>query len=75
MIEIRPSIDAITLIIRRGLGTPRFFSRWWEKESFLNQAISLIGMLKGKGHAWINATKLLFCGQFCFMARKPAAMS
>ena len=69
-IEIRPSIDALTLIIRRALGTPSFFSRWWEQESPLNFFISLVGKVTQKNHASINSIKLMFCGQFCFLTRK-----
>lgn len=68
--EIRPSIDGLTLIIRCGLGSPKFFSRWWAKESPLNSMISLAGKLKKLDTKTINAIKLLFCGQFCFIARK-----
>lgn len=71
VVELRPGIDAITLIVRRGLGGPRFFSRWWEKESPLNKIIDLYGKLFRKDHKFINATKLLFCGHFCFLIKKP----
>ena len=71
LLEIRPSIDSLTLIIRRGLGRPQFFTRWWEKESPLNQIIGLGGRAIGKDHAWINALKLIFCGQFSFLVHKP----
>ena len=70
VIEIRPSIDALTLIIRRALGAPKFFSRWWKRESPLNSIITLIGKITNKDSASINATKLMFCGQFCFLTRK-----
>lgn len=70
VLEIRPSIDALTLIIRRALGTPKFFSRWWQQESPLNLIISLIGRITKKNHVWINSIKLMFCGQFCFLTRK-----
>ena len=70
--EIRPGIDALTLIIRRGLGGPRFFSRWWTHESPLNLAISLSAKVTGRRAFWTNAVKLLFCGQFCFWAFKQS---
>ncbi|MGB5709456.1 MAG: class I SAM-dependent methyltransferase [Waterburya sp.] len=70
VVEIRPSIDALTLIIRRALGAPKFFSRWWKKESPLNFIISLIGKMTNKNSATINSIKLMFCGQFCFLIRK-----
>lgn len=68
--EIRPSIDAITLLTRRGLNRPKCFDRWWTKESILNRIIELFGRVTKKTNIWINATKLLFCGQFCFLASK-----
>ena len=70
-IEIRPSIDALTLIVRRILGAPKFFARWWKRESPLNALISLVGKLTKKDAASINAIKLIFCGQFCFLTQKP----
>ena len=70
VVEIRPSIDALTLIVRRALGTPKFFSRWWEKESPVNSLISLVGKITNKNSATINSIKLMFCGQFCFLIRK-----
>jgi SAM-dependent methyltransferase len=73
-IQFRPSIDAVTLIVRRGLGAPRFFDRLWEWESPLNLLISLCGRMLGKNHVWINLVKLLFCGQFSFMAVKPGGI-
>jgi len=72
VIEIRPSIDALTLIIRRALGTPKFFSRWWKQESPLNSLISLVGKITNKNAARINSIKLMFCGQFCFLIRKQS---
>jgi SAM-dependent methyltransferase len=71
LLELRPRMDAFTMLLARGLGNPRFMYRWWEQESPVNRLIGLSGRIKGKGHAWINATKLLFCGQFVFLLRKP----
>ena len=70
LLEIRPSIDSLTLILRRGMGLRKLFSRWWEKESPLNKLISLAGRLTRKSHKEINFIKLIFCGQFCFLTRK-----
>ena len=70
VVEIRPSIDALTLIVRRALGTPKFFSRWWKKESPVNSLISLVGKITNKNSTKINSIKLMFCGQFCFLIRK-----
>lgn len=72
VMEIRPSIDALTLIIRRALGTPKFFARWWEKESPVNLIISLLGKITNKNSVTINSIKLMFCGQFCFLTRKQS---
>jgi SAM-dependent methyltransferase len=69
--EVRPSIDGLTLIVRRLLGCPAFFGRWWTRESPLNRLIGIAGRLLRKDAATVNAMKLLFCGQFCFVARKP----
>jgi SAM-dependent methyltransferase len=70
LIEIRPGIDGPTLILRRSLGTSRFFDRWFSRESPFNRVIGISGRLMGKSHAWINAVKLLFCGHFCFLVKK-----
>lgn len=69
-LELRPGIDALTLIARRGLGAPRFFNRWWSVESPLNRAIGLFARARGLDAAQANAVKLLFCGQFAFLARR-----
>ncbi len=70
LLEMRPSIDSITLITRRLLGRPKFFSRWFKKESPLNRVISIFGIFLRKNHKQINKFKLLFCGQFTFVAKK-----
>ena len=69
-VELRPSVDALTLIVRRGLGGPAFMNRWWERESPLNRAIDLFGRARGLDPTAVNAAKLLFCGQFSFLARR-----
>ena len=68
--EIRPGIDALTLIIRAALQRPKFFSRWWEKESPLNKVINLVGFLARKEKQEINFAKVVLCGQFCFIVQK-----
>jgi len=70
LIQIRPGIDSLTLIVRHGLNRPKFFSRWFEKESPLNLLISFIGKVKRWPPARINAWKLYFCGQFSFLVYK-----
>ena len=69
-LEVRPGIDALTLIIRVGLGRPAFFARWWNQESPLNSLIGFVGRLIKKNNRQINFAKLMFCGQFCFLATK-----
>jgi SAM-dependent methyltransferase len=67
--ELRPSIDALTLIVRRGVGRRgAIFHRWWDQDSPLNSVISGYGRLKGADHRRVNAAKLIFCGQFTFLA-------
>jgi ubiquinone/menaquinone biosynthesis C-methylase UbiE len=70
VVEIKSGMDAFTLIIRRFLGSPRYFDRYWEKESPLNRLISIIGFIFKLKHDEINAVKLLFCGQFVFITQK-----
>lgn len=68
--EIRPGIDALTLIARRMLGCHKFFSRYWKVESPLNRLIDFIGFIAREGHFEINLKKLLFCGQFAFLVQR-----
>jgi SAM-dependent methyltransferase len=70
LLELRPSIDAITLILWHGLGRPKCLSQW-NRESLLNKLINFYGKITRKSNTYINAVKLLFCGQFCFLVRKP----
>ena len=70
-VELRPGIDALTLIVHRGLGMPRVTRRWWGRESPLNRAISGFGRLARLDVRQVNAIKLLLCGQFAFLARRP----
>ena len=68
--ELRPGIDGMTLILRRALRAPALMGRWFERESPLNRIIGVAGLLARKSHRFINLSKLVFCGQFCFVARK-----
>jgi SAM-dependent methyltransferase len=68
--ELRPGIDSLTLIVHRGLGMPSFTRRYWGRESPLNRAISLFGRARRLDARRVNAIKLLFCGQFAFVARR-----
>lgn len=69
VVELRPSMDGLTLITRRGLNGPQCFLRWWSRESPLNKAIALAGRAVRASPAQVNAAKLVFAGQFCFAAR------
>jgi len=70
LLELRPSIDSLTLIIRRGLGCPRFFNIFSRIESPLNILIVIVGRLLRLKVITINTIKLLFCGQFVFFVKK-----
>lgn len=72
-IQVRPGIDALTLIGRRGfsyLKLAKLFEPFFKIESpmnlFLESALRLLGQPAGIR----NAFKLLFSGHFCFSARK-----
>lgn len=70
--EMRPSIDAVTLIIRRIMGGAKIFNIFWKIDSPLNAMLELFGILLRKNAQWRNIVKLLFCGQFLFSAKKPS---
>jgi SAM-dependent methyltransferase len=70
VIELRPGIDGLTLIARRLVGPRRTFDRWWGGQSPLNRAIAAYGRARKLDVRMINATKLLFCGQFAFLAER-----
>ena len=70
LVELRAGIDALALIVNRGVGMRRFTQRWWGVESPLNRAIELFGRARRLEGRQVNAIKLLFCGQFTFLARK-----
>jgi SAM-dependent methyltransferase len=71
VLELRPCIDGLTLVVQRGLGMPRFFDRWWHYESPLNRFSNGFGRVARLDARQVNAIKLLLCGQFCFLAEKP----
>jgi SAM-dependent methyltransferase len=68
LLEVRPGIDAFSLISRRFFRGLKFLINPWKK-SLLNTMIDLYGKLARKDSFWINATKLQFCGQFVFLAQ------
>lgn len=71
-VELRPGIDALTMIAWRLAGGHRCFDRWWGRESPLNRALDACARLLRSDVRTLNATKLLFCGQFAFLARREA---
>lgn len=73
--EIRPGIDAITLI-ERAYGGPDVraeYGKWFAEESPLNAKINKWGSDSGRGAGAVNDRKLRFCGQFAFMASTPSS--
>jgi SAM-dependent methyltransferase len=74
LVEVRPVIDAFTLVAWRALGTPRFFARWWATESPPYRAISLLARVTRWDDHTVNTAKLTLSGQFTFLAhpaRRP----
>ena len=71
LVEVRPGIDSLALIVNRGLGMRRFTRRWWAHESPLNRVVDGFGRVRRLSPEQVNAIKLLFCGQFAFLARRP----
>jgi len=71
VIELRPVIDGFTLVAWRALGLPRFFHRWWARESPPYRAIELAARAARLDTRTRNQIKLVLCGQFAFLARRP----
>ncbi len=71
-VELRPGIDGLTLMAWRLAGGHRCFHRWWGRESPLNRALNASGRVLRTDVRTLNAAKLLFCGQFAFLARREA---
>jgi hypothetical protein len=72
IVELRPGIDGMTLVAWRALGMPRFFGRWWARESPGNRIIELGARVARLDARTRNQVKLTLCGQFAFLARRPA---
>jgi ubiquinone/menaquinone biosynthesis C-methylase UbiE len=72
--EIRPSIDSLALITACMFGIPKFTEQWWSHDSPLNKVIEVFGCIKMLDKRRINSIKLMFCGQFCFLAKKSSRM-
>jgi SAM-dependent methyltransferase len=73
VVEVRPVIDGVTLVLWRALGLPSLFYRWWgPRESPLNRVIELAGRGARLDARTRNQVKLTLCGQFAFLARRPS---
>ncbi|MGH2916542.1 MAG: class I SAM-dependent methyltransferase [Solirubrobacteraceae bacterium] len=74
LLEVRPGIDALTLIARRLAGRGPLFDRWWGRwwggRSPLNRVIDGYARARRLDAHQTNATKLLFAGQFSFLAQR-----
>jgi SAM-dependent methyltransferase len=71
-LEFRPGIDSLALIVNRGVGMRGFTRRWWARESPLNRVADGFGRVRRLDAVHVNAIKLLLCGQFAFLARRPS---
>jgi SAM-dependent methyltransferase len=71
VIELRPVIDGFTLVAWRALGLPRYFHRWWARESPPYRLIELAARAAGLSARTRNQIKLVLAGQFAFLARRP----
>jgi SAM-dependent methyltransferase len=71
LIEIRPGVDLGTLLLRRVVRRSRRFDRYWVQESPGNRLLDLVGRAKKLDPAERNALKLMFAGQFAFVAQRP----
>ena len=71
VLELRPVIDGFTLVAWRALGLPRFFHRWWARESPPYRVIELAARAMRLDARTRNQIKLVLAGQFAFLARRP----
>lgn len=71
--ELRPCIDGPTLIDRSYQGRPKEMSRFFKEPSPLNSEIDAWGADTKRRVNLINNRKLMYCGQFGFLARRPHA--
>jgi SAM-dependent methyltransferase len=73
-VELRPGIDGLALVSRRLFPRSgpfdRVWARWWGRQSPLNRLIDVYARLRGLDARAVNATKLVLCGQFTFLARR-----
>jgi len=70
LIEIRPGVDGLTLIMHSMLRGRLRFKWFLSHESPLNFLISIIYRIMRKNHDVINFAKLAYCGHFVFLSRK-----
>jgi SAM-dependent methyltransferase len=70
LVEIRPGIDGLTLLLRRAFCCSKWFDVFFRRESPLNVGIEIARRVARKNCGWSNTAKLLFCGHFCFLAVK-----
>ena len=71
LVEIRPGIDGVTLILRSYLERPDWFDQWWTAESPLNALIDEWARDSERSLGHTNLRKLQFAGQFAFLVRRP----
>ena len=71
VVELRPVIDGLTLVVWRALGLPNFFHRWWARESPGYRVIELAARVARLDARTRNQIKLVLAGQFAFLARRP----
>jgi hypothetical protein len=66
------ALQASTLFLRRALRGARFFDRDWARRSPFNTLVDGVARVTGWDAEDRNALKLLYCGQYSFVARRPA---
>jgi len=71
VVELRPVLDGLTLVVWRALGLPDFFHRWWARESPVYRVIELAARVARLDARTRNQIKLVLAGQFAFLARRP----
>lgn len=69
LVLMRPGIDSMTLIKRALNGRPKSWSKWFHTETPFNAKIEAEAERQGRSIAIRNHRKLVYCGQFVFVAR------
>ena len=70
LLELRPGIDAPSILMRQILGGPRLLNFLF-RSSPLHWAISTAALLTGLPRPLAGFLKIQYCGIFCFLARRP----